>query len=616
MRELEGALLAANSGSPASAAETPHSSVRSITHQDRDDLGLDKDRNLEYYGATSRFHVAATPGNSQDRAQQPNRVAPPVDEAYHKKWLLSNARFRQKWEKVAYNNLSSEFNLDSAAMWDLLKIYWTWQAPLHNCVYRPCFVRDMALGGPYFSPFLLNVILSHACRHARPEDIRFNAYDSGEYFLRKAEQLLVEELRQERPRIPTIQGLLILGGRQCAVGKSSQGWLFTGMAVTMLKDLGLHLPRVMEALSRTMDPEDIEVRKRLFLSAYAWDKSISLTLGRQPSLVGLPYEPLQMLFDHSDDEEHWTPWYLGRENDYPLQRGYITSTFSHFFEHAQIIEEIYAVVYSDRSRESNDPAIAEIDARLRQFYHRLPTHIRVDDVHSLSHCPPPHIFALNVLYHTSLILLYRPFFKPDLLSPSDAFCETARRVCVEEAATVNQFFQAYGDTFDFRNQTYLTSYCVYTAATIEVLQVQNSPKDVSTAAVHRLATTLRMLEAEAAQTPGIRRSVDIIKAQLDKLVDQDGTAVPIPEGLWDRRDLEQRHPPTDIVQASSGDASGENMQISEAALLPSNTTEPPFRYDGREGATMPSPGYEMPNLELDWFIENAGGGFVPDMSWV
>lgn len=212
--------------------------------------------------------------------------------------------------------------------------------------------------------------------------------------------------------------------------------------------------------------------------------------------------------------------------------------------------------------------------------------------------------------------MYRPFFKPDLLSPSDPFCETARRVCVEEAATVNQFFQAYGDTFDFRNQTYLTSYCVYTAATIEVLQVQNSPKDVSTAAVHRLATTLRMLEAEAAQTPGIRRSVDIIKAQLDKLVDQDGTAVPIPEGLWDRRDLEQRHPPTDIAQAPNGDASGENMQMLETALLSSNTTEPPFRYDGRENATIPSPGYEMPNLELDWFIENAGGGFVPDMSWV
>lgn len=161
MRELEGALLAANSGSPATAAETPHSSVPGIAHQERDDLGLDKDGNvslilyssmnhllnallqLEYYGATSRFHFAATPGITQDKAQQSNHVAPPVDEIYHKKWLLSNARFRQKWEKVAYNNLSSEFNLDSAAMWDLLKIYWTWQAPLHNCVYRPCqFVKS------------------------------------------------------------------------------------------------------------------------------------------------------------------------------------------------------------------------------------------------------------------------------------------------------------------------------------------------------------------------------------------------------------------------------------------------------------------------------------------
>lgn len=162
----------------------------------------------------------------------------------------------------------------------------------------------------------------------------------------------------------------------------------------------------------------------------------------------------------------------------------------------------------------------------------------------------------------------------------------------------------------------MTSYCVYTAATIEVLQVQNSSKDFSTAAAQRLSTTLRMLEAEVAQTPGIRRSVDIIKAQLDKLVDRDGTAVPIPEGLWDRDDLERRRPPTELAQPSSGDVREENLQMSEVALLPSNTTDPSFRQDGREGTTLPSPCYEMPNLEIDWFIENAGGGFVPDMSWV
>jgi hypothetical protein len=87
----------------------------------------------------------------------------------------------------------------------------------------------MAVGGPYFSPFLLNVIYAHACRHAKPDDQRFTRYNNGEFFLQKAKLLLLEEIEHEKPRIPTIQGLLILGGRQCAVGKNSQGWLYTGM---------------------------------------------------------------------------------------------------------------------------------------------------------------------------------------------------------------------------------------------------------------------------------------------------------------------------------------------------------------------------------------------------
>ena len=87
----------------------------------------------------------------------------------------------------------------------------------------------MALGGPYFSRFLLNVIFAHACRHMPEDDIRFTPFERGETFLRDAMLLSIEEMQQSKPRIPTIQGLLILGGRQCAVGKSSEGWLYTGM---------------------------------------------------------------------------------------------------------------------------------------------------------------------------------------------------------------------------------------------------------------------------------------------------------------------------------------------------------------------------------------------------
>lgn len=90
----------------------------------------------------------------------------------------------------------------------------------------------MALGGPYFSQFLLYTLFAHASRHASPEDPRFHSIERGEKFLAKAKLLLQAEMEQSRPKIPTIQALLILGGRQCAVGKNSEGWLYTGMVVT------------------------------------------------------------------------------------------------------------------------------------------------------------------------------------------------------------------------------------------------------------------------------------------------------------------------------------------------------------------------------------------------
>lgn len=88
-------------------------------------------------------------------------------------------------------------------------------------------------------------------------------------------------------------------------------------------------------------------------------------------------------------------------------------------------------------------------------------------------------------------------------------------MCAEEAILVNDFFRAYGKTFKFQNQSYLISYCVYTAATIELQQIDDPDERISTMAVDRLATTLNMLETEARQTPGVRRSLDIIKLRLE-----------------------------------------------------------------------------------------------------
>jgi hypothetical protein len=88
---------------------------------------------------------------------------------------------------------------------------------------------DMAIRGPYYSDFLLMSIFSLAARHLSEQDRAFRHVGKGEHFLSRAKELLLEEMSATRPRITTIQGLLILGGRQCAMGLSSEGWLYTGM---------------------------------------------------------------------------------------------------------------------------------------------------------------------------------------------------------------------------------------------------------------------------------------------------------------------------------------------------------------------------------------------------
>jgi hypothetical protein len=56
----------------------------------------------------------------------------------------------------------------------------------------------------------------------------------------------------------------------------------------MMKDIGLHLnPQKLRRLEK-LDAADLEARQRLFLGAYLWDKSISICLGRPPTLTDMP----------------------------------------------------------------------------------------------------------------------------------------------------------------------------------------------------------------------------------------------------------------------------------------------------------------------------------------
>lgn len=86
------------------------------------------------YNATSRFHV-----DEHDHSTSQNNHLDydnPAEVDYHKRWLISNGRFHKSFEDAAYAGLHDNDHIDAETAKVLIKIYWTWQAPLHNCVYR------------------------------------------------------------------------------------------------------------------------------------------------------------------------------------------------------------------------------------------------------------------------------------------------------------------------------------------------------------------------------------------------------------------------------------------------------------------------------------------------
>ena len=97
----------------------------------------------------------------------------------------------------------------------------------------------MACSGPYFSKLLLNAIFFSVSKFSnRPEvyDDPLDQKTAGKRFLRRVKELLGEALDQST--IPTIQAMLLLSSSLFALGHQSSAWLYSGVAMRMIIDLG------------------------------------------------------------------------------------------------------------------------------------------------------------------------------------------------------------------------------------------------------------------------------------------------------------------------------------------------------------------------------------------
>jgi Fungal specific transcription factor domain len=495
-----------------------------------------------------------------------------ADDEQAKRVLVQNATQQRQWEDYAIANTAVKTNLPKEISNELLKYHWCWIHPLFLFVYRPAFTRGMAMVNanspdapdpPYFSETLLKVIHAHCARFLNhsvhqhqyqilpnqqsPVPVTLSASQFMEKMTHEARVSLgLETLKPSS--IPAIQALLQQSAREIVFARSSQGWLYAGMAFRMAFDIGIHLPSdKLQLFVKSLSAEDIEIRKRLFWSCYTWDKIVSLYLGRMPGFTPSTEDvPLSFMDDYSD-KDLWAPYY-GETPDpatavaanYPPCPGYVVSCFRHLCKLCVILNDLMQDIYSssaaarrnmedtDRhttadAKAANEAPFIKISRDLRDWWISLPSHLRIPPDQMPQLAPPVHIMSLNLTYHTTLILLHRPV----ILGTKDLAQAAAQRsyqVSIDATAAIHDLLMLQANTFGLSHVSYLNAYSAYIAATIAVLRFEREHKPgedhTITTQTTGLNFLLEVLRRTAMSMPALDRSVAIIRKRMKAVLDR------------------------------------------------------------------------------------------------
>ncbi|KAL2796272.1 fungal-specific transcription factor domain-containing protein [Aspergillus keveii] len=436
--------------------------------------------------------------------------------------LIANAAMERQREH-RLRGLSSIRGVPAQLALHLLDLHWSRQHHTFLLTYRPTFMRELEHGGPYCSDLLLFTILACASKFSETPDP-----ETGQRFFTRCDDLLLREGLLIQSSIPTVIALVMLGSTFIARGMTSKGWLYTGYAMRMIYDLGLHTDSHLEVNKYNI--EEIEIRRRVFWGAFVCEKLQSLYLGRPPTIRLQDVVVSQDFLDTFEELEPWEPYDHSvppglRPMSSTLPLAYSVTVFQHLCQLSQIMAKIVDKVYGVRATASSTRhEIRPLDDTLTGWYSSLPHHLTYEPWAKSSLDSPdivaPNRIILLTTYHSLMVLLHRPFITAT--SPNDhgdtgtigtpAF---AWKRCTAAARHITSLVLSYQSIYPLRKSSYLLSYAVYVACTIHVLNTASlavsGDANTYTESSTLLGASLKCLDALAVPNSGVADTARIIR---------------------------------------------------------------------------------------------------------
>ncbi|KAG0052310.1 hypothetical protein BGZ83_002749 [Gryganskiella cystojenkinii] len=346
----------------------------------------------------------------------------------------------------------------------LLDLYFRYMYPFAPMFIRKSFMESHHQSRPDLSQILiLNAIFCNACWYSDDPVVK---QESTKYFNRA--KIILDETYHVS-RVSTVQALLLMSHHQYAVGNYSGGWLYTGMATRIGHDIGLHRQDV-----QSDEPEEAEIRKRVWWSLYISDRLGSGILGRPMTLRDKGFNVQMPSTDWLDE--------IGDEDvvEYPyeperviecrllwsvklfMQMGNVLNTM-HCIE-----AEINGTFLADISRTQ----LPQLHNSLTSWFLALPNELMYTPYTmspNSNHPPSPPTALMHMFYYTCLTMLHRPYLRPVNSESIDAnFLVSSRNICTAAATNVCHIADSLMLHGQLKDTCYYGMACLLAAGTVHV----------------------------------------------------------------------------------------------------------------------------------------------------
>ncbi|KAI9483565.1 MAG: fungal-specific transcription factor domain-containing protein [Benjaminiella poitrasii] len=380
-----------------SSNTTPLKSEQSNERKDEDDdesnnttnLSIDESGQLRYYGRSSGFYMLKNNKNLKNRAFQFNSRE-------HRHSLRSDS---SSTASIVIN----PFEMPPKDLSDhLLDLYFSYFYPLLPLLHKKSFmeaVHDDAKPSP--PSLLLNAIYAVASRISPDVRVRLDPQKpetAGDVFFERARMLL--DLEWDSFRVYTVQSLLLMSSHQNGALKTTRGWLYSGMAIRMSQNLGLHR----DCDKWDLTPTEKEERKRVFYCCFVLDRLSCAMHGRSPIIDERDYDA-PYPSEHDEDDVHRKPR--------------IMENFHHLIKLCEILGDVLRELYMVKGRKqlsilaSPDSIVSVLDKKLNKWISKLPPNLQYRPpntrLNENASAPSLELCQLHMLLYTTLILTHRPF---------------------------------------------------------------------------------------------------------------------------------------------------------------------------------------------------------------